>query len=248
MALPSVPVTMSTRSITPKCSGVPRPPGPTTPTACESSTITSASYSSASSQIRSSRAREPSMEKTPSGAHPPRAGPHRPPQPPLQLIHVAVRVAQPLRLAEADPVDDRRVVELIRDDRVLLGEQRLEEAAVGVEARAEENRVVGAQELREPLLELAVERLCPADEADRGHAVAPAVERVASGCHDRGMVREPEVVVRAEVEQLATLLDLDVRPLRGRHRQLALVGAGLTDLGQRLDEVVAQCSVQLVSS
>src|SRR4051794_3121615 len=42
IALPSVPVRMSTRSLTPWCSGVPRPPGPTTPTACESSTITSA--------------------------------------------------------------------------------------------------------------------------------------------------------------------------------------------------------------
>ena len=73
----------------------------------------------------------------------------------LELVEVAVRVAQPLRLAEPDPVDDRGVVERVGDDRVVGAEQRLEETAVGVEARAEEDRVLGAEERREPLLELA---------------------------------------------------------------------------------------------
>ena len=35
-------------------------------------------------------------------------------EPRLELVHVAVRVAQPLRLAEPDAVDDRGVVELRR--------------------------------------------------------------------------------------------------------------------------------------
>ena len=54
-ALPSVPVMMSTRSSTPCSSGVPRPFVPTKPTACESSTITIASYFSARSQMRVER-------------------------------------------------------------------------------------------------------------------------------------------------------------------------------------------------
>ena len=82
-------------------------------------------------------------------------------EPRLELVHVAVRVAKPLGLAEADPVDDRGVVELVGDDRVLLAEERLEEAAVGVEARAEEDRVVGAEERRDPLLELACSACVP---------------------------------------------------------------------------------------
>ena len=65
-ALPSVPVMMSTRSMTPKSSGVPRPPTPMKPTACESSTKTRAPNSSARSQIPSSGAYDPSIEKTPS--------------------------------------------------------------------------------------------------------------------------------------------------------------------------------------
>ena len=67
-ALPSVEVMMSTRPATPQCSGVPRPVGPKKPVAWLSSTITSASYRSARSQISASGATSPSMEKTPSVA------------------------------------------------------------------------------------------------------------------------------------------------------------------------------------
>ena len=56
----------STRPITPWCSCVPRPLGPMNPTACESSTMTMASWRSASSQISASGAMYPSIENTPS--------------------------------------------------------------------------------------------------------------------------------------------------------------------------------------
>ncbi len=59
---------MSTRPATPQCSGVPRPVGPKKPVAWLSSTITSASWRSARSQIGPSGATSPSMENTPSVA------------------------------------------------------------------------------------------------------------------------------------------------------------------------------------
>jgi hypothetical protein len=46
-----------------------------------------------------------------------------------------VGVPVPLGPAQADPVDDRGVVERVGDDGVVLAEERLEEAAVRVEAR-----------------------------------------------------------------------------------------------------------------
>ena len=239
---------MSTRSTTSWCSGVPRPPGPTTPTACESSTITSASWRSARSQIavelgevavhREDAVRRDQAVPSVGGLLEPR----------LELVHVAVRVAQPARLAEPDPVDDRGVVELIRDDRVLLAEQRLEQAAVRVEAGAEEDRVVGTEELGQTLLELAVQRLGAADEADRGHAVAPAVERLVGRLDDRRMVGEPEVVVRAEVEQLAAPGHVDMRALGRRDLELGLVEPGLAYLGERPGEILPQRSVHQSSS
>ena len=51
-----------------------------------------------------------------------------------QIGHVVVRVAIPPRPAEADAVDDRRMVQGVADHSVLLTEDRLEQATVGVEA------------------------------------------------------------------------------------------------------------------
>ena len=112
-------------------------------------------------------------------------------EPRLEVGHVVVGVAEPLGLAEADAVDDAGVVEGVGDDRVLLAEQRLEEAAVGVEAGGVEDRVLGAEEARETGLELLVDVLRAADEAHRGHAEAVLVEPALGGFDDRGGSRGP---------------------------------------------------------
>ena len=109
--------------------------------------------------------------------HAARAGRARLLQLRLEVLQVHVLVAEAVRLAEADAVDDRGVVERVGDDRVLLAEQRLEEAAVRVEARRVEDRVVRPEERRERLLELAVAVLRAADEAHGRQAVAALVER-----------------------------------------------------------------------
>ena len=67
----------------------------------------------------------------------------------------------------------------IGDDRVVLRpEQRLEDAAVGVETGGEQNRVVLAEVASDGLLEFAMQGLRAADEAHRGHAEAEFVERL----------------------------------------------------------------------
>ena len=131
-------------------------------------------------------------------------------EPRLELAEVAVRVPESRGLAEPDPVDDRRVVEGVRDDGIIWSEQRLEEPAVRVEARAEQDRVVGAEKRRQPFLELLVQRLCPADEPHRRHSESPALERVAGRLDDRRVVGEPEIVVGAKVQEPSHAFDLDV--------------------------------------
>ena len=112
-------------------------------------------------------------------------------------------VAQPLGLAQPDAVDDRRVVQLVGDDRVLRAEQRLEEPAVGVEARRVEDR---RRRCRGTSARLRSSCLCrilrAADEPHRGQPEAPVVERLRGGRDDRRVVGQAEVVVRAEVERL----------------------------------------------
>ena len=106
------------------------------------------------------------------------------------------------------------MVQRIGDHRVLLVEDGLEQTAVGVEARRVEDRVVGAEERRQPRLQLLVHGLRAADETHRGHAVAVVVESLVSRGDDVGMVGEPEVVVGAQVETDEPSAKLDVRRLR----------------------------------
>ena len=77
----------------------------------------------------------------------------------FEVGHVVVLVAKARGLAQADAVDDRRVVQRVGDDRVLLAEQRLEQAAVGVERGRVEDRVFRAEEGRQSLLERLVHGL-----------------------------------------------------------------------------------------
>ena len=94
----------------------------------------------------------------------------------------------------------------------------------------------------EPRLQLLVHLLRAADEADGGHAVAPAVQGLVGGGDDLGVVGEAEVVVGAEVEDLAGAAargDGDGRGLRGADDALGLVQSGGADLVEGGAQVVA---------
>ena len=162
----------------------------------------------------------------------------------LQVGHVVVAVAEALGLAEADAVDDAGVVQLVGDDGVLLAEQRLEQPAVGVEAGGVEDRVVGAEELAERCLELLVDVLRAADEADGRQAVAPVGRAPAwAAATTSGWLGEAEVVVGAEVEDRRSSRPRTThrRASLGRRQDaLRLLESGLADLpellGERTDE------------
>ena len=143
-------------------------------------------------------------------------------EPCVEVRHVAVPVPKAPRLAQADPVDDRGVVQLVADHGVLLAEEGLEDAAVCVEAGRVEDRVGGAEEGAQARLELLVDLERAADEADGGHAVAPALERGVRGGDHLGMVREPEVVVGAEIEHAPPAREGDRGALGSRDHALGL--------------------------
>ena len=82
----------------------------------------------------------------------------------IKVGHVAVAIAEALRLAEPDAVNDGRVIQLIGNDRVLRAEQRLEKPAIRIEAGAVENRVLRPEKFAQLLFELLVHPLRAADE------------------------------------------------------------------------------------
>ena len=150
----------------------------------------------------------------------------------FQVGHVAVGVAEALGLAQADAVDDRGVVECVGDDRVVLAQQRLVQAAVGIEAGGVEDGVLGAEELRDLRFQLLVQVLRAADEAHAGHAEAVGIQRLLGGGDYLGVIRQAQVVVGAEVEHLAPTLQLDLGRLRRNDDALGLEQALLADGGQ----------------
>ncbi len=149
----------------------------------------------------------------------------------LEVAHVRVLVRVLHRLAEAHAVHDRGVDEPVGDHDVLVGEDRLEDPGVRVEAGREQERVFRPEELRQAVLQLAVDVLRAADEADRRHAVPAAVEPGMRGREHVGVRGEAEVVVRAEVQDFLGRsargeLDLDLGPLRRVDDPLLLEEAG----------------------
>jgi hypothetical protein len=68
----------------------------------------------------------------------------------LQIVHVGIGVAIAPRLAQADAVDDRGVVQRVGDHRVLGAQKRLEQPAIGIETGSEEDRVILAEVTCQP--------------------------------------------------------------------------------------------------
>ena len=135
----------------------------------------------------------------------------------FQIVHVARGKAIALGLAQPYAVDDRGVVQRIRNDGVVLAEQRFEHAAVGVEASGEQDAVFVAQIFRNRPFQLLVDHLRAADEAHARQPAAPFARGLGRRLGDARIARKPEIIVGAEIEsgfQRATFAhDPDVGPL-----------------------------------
>ena len=166
----------------------------------------------------------------------------------FELVHVSVGIAVAFGFAEAHAVDDGGVVEGVGDDGVLFGEEGLEEASVGVEAGGVEDGVLGVEVFGDGALELFVEVLGAADEAHGTHAVAVGVHGGFGGGDEARIVGEAEVVVGAEVEDVALgALHFYVGALGGCDDSLVLVEAGVADALKLGLEVFFEVSIHIIA-
>jgi hypothetical protein len=164
----------------------------------------------------------------------------------LQVLHVHVLEGVVMRRAQADAVDERRMDQAIRDHHVVLAEDGLEDAGVRIHAGGEEQRVLGAEELRDLVLQLAMDVLRAADEAHRAHAEAALFEPLVRRRDHVRMRGEAEIVVGAEVQDLLLLgtfgeFDFDLRALRRADEALLLVEALRLDLFDLARELGPRC-------
>ena len=131
-----------------------------------------------------------------------------------QVIQIVVFVAIALCLAQADAINDGRVVQLVTDHGVFGPKQRFEQPAVGIERRAVEDGVFRAEKLRQPRFQRLVQILRATNEAHRAEAEAMRVERFMRCFQHLGVRRQAQVVVGAEVDDLRAIVRTDHTALR----------------------------------
>ena len=116
-------------------------------------------------------------------------------------------VAEALSGREADTLDDRSVIECIPDDIVFTAEEAGDDPEVDLEARGEDDGIFLADEGRQLLFQLEVRIEGTVEEA------APCTSRTIllrsgdSSSLDLGVVRQSEVRVRPEHEDLTAIDD-----------------------------------------
>jgi hypothetical protein len=164
----------------------------------------------------------------------------------LELGEIAIGIAQATRLAQPDAVDDGRVVERVGDDRVLLAEHGLEQAAVRIPARGVEDGVLGAEKTRERCFELLVHGLRTADEAHGRHAIAEPVDGAVRRFSDGGVAGQAQIVVSAEVDHLG-VVGADLARLRACDHPLGLEQALFAEFRQLAIETLIKGGVHGVS-
>ena len=123
----------------------------------------------------------------------------------LEFFHIGIGVTISLGLAETYTVDDRGVVECIRDDSVLVGQERSEQTSVSVEACSIQDGIFGLEIVRDSSLQLFVNVLGSADEANRRHAESATVHHFLGTLDKAWVIRQAKIVVGAEVEHLFAL-------------------------------------------
>ena len=118
------------------------------------------------------------------------------------------------RLRQSDRVDDRGVIERVRDHEVVLLDDRRRQTLVRVPRRDVAERCLRADQFGDRLLQVAVNRERSADESDTPRARAELPQPFDTGGNYFGVVRQTEVVVRRKNDNVATALHLHPRVLR----------------------------------
>ena len=159
----------------------------------------------------------------------------------LELLHRRVGIDHLARRArETDRVDDRRVVQLVREDHRTLVDERRDRRLVRVPARDVRERGFRAGEVGELALELQMRLERPADEAYGAGAGAVSPQPFNACLDHLRPCCEPEVVVRREDDDLTASGHLHDSPLRRDERVEPLIRPRLAE---RV-ELGADCAVE----
>ena len=116
--------------------------------------------------------------------------------------HIFVAENQDLRSRQPRSIDDRRMVQLIGDDEIFLAQQRRNRSRIRRESRLKHHARFHVLEARDLLFQLHVQRHRPGNRAHRARSHAVLLRRLQRRFAQLGMRRQPQVIVRRQVDHL----------------------------------------------
>jgi hypothetical protein len=118
---------------------------------------------------------------------------------------IVVPEGAPRRTREPGTSQDAGMTELVIEHEVLGPHERRDEADVGPVPTDEDDSVLRRIDARQAALEITQYGALPGNEPARRNGRAVLVDRNLGRCRDGGRVIEPEIVVRCEVHDLASV-------------------------------------------
>ena len=149
----------------------------------------------------------------------------------LQIDHVAVSEHRATGLGQTTRIDDAGVVRFVGDDGIVRACQRWNQALIGVPAAGVAECGFGAEEFGRLFLQRQVAIEGAADEAHAGRAGAVGGESLTGGFDDLRVIRQTQIVVRAEHQDVS-------RAVKVGHRAHGCAEASQNFVGSRLTKTL----------
>ena len=92
------------------------------------------------------------------------------------------------------------MVQRVRDNSILIGEQWFKDSAVSIEAGCIQNGVFRLEILRDSCFKLLVAVLCSTDKTHRGHTESPLVHHLLGTFNQTWVIGKTKIVVGTEVQ------------------------------------------------
>ncbi len=139
------------------------------------------------------------------------------------------------------PVDDARVVQLVREDEVLFAEDRAHRSGVGSKAALENHAGLDILETRDLLFEFHMNAHGPSNGAHRARAHAEGARGGNGRLNELGVVGQAKIVVAGQVDDLAAVVVADRRLLVIEHAEIEVrtLSAQLVEHGSEMSELGA---------
>ena len=137
----------------------------------------------------------------------PRSRRHRFLQFHIEVGEVIVGVTKTLGLAKPDTINDRGVIQGIRNHRIFGRKNGFKKSTIGIKTGRVKNGIFRAQKLRKRFLKLAMQGLRSANEPNRSQAKSVGAHRCTRRFTHLGMIGQTQVIVRAHVDHATPVIE-----------------------------------------